>query len=285
MQVAVAGVEHVGAAQPVIRSDSASIRSSTLRRAPCAESCRPCSSSRARCGRPRETPPCAPTRRAGARLVLRHADLGGAGLAQHARDLRHVGGDFLRRAVGLDQQHGRRVERIAACTNSSTARVAGRSIISSPAGTMPAAITAATAAPACADVVERRERDLRDLRLRRQLHGDLGDDREQALGAVDEREQVVAGAVQRVAAELDDLAGDQHAAHAPHVVHGEPVLEAVHAAGVLGDVAADRARDLRRRIRRVVEAVRRRRFGDREVAHAGLHDGGARERVDRRGCA
>ena len=42
----------------------------------------------------------------------------------------------------------------------------------------------------------------------------------------------------------------------------------MHAARVLGDVAADRARDLRRRIRRVVEAVRRRRLGDREVAHA-----------------
>ena len=146
---------------------------------------------------------------------------------------------------------------------------------------MPAPMTAATAAPACADVVERRERDLRELRLGRELDGDLGDDREQALGAVDEREQVVAGAVERVAAELDDLAGDEHAAHAAHVVHGEAVLEAVHAARVLGDVAADRAGDLRRRIRRVVEAVRRGGLGDREVAHARLHDRGARQRIDR----
>ena len=38
-------------------------------------------------------------------------------------------------------------------------------------------------------------------------------------------------------------------------MHGEAVLEAVHAARVLGDVAADRAGDLRRRIGRVVETV------------------------------
>ena len=82
-----------------------------------------------------------------------------------------------------------------------------------------------------------------------------------------ERQQVVARAVERVAAELDDLAGDEHAAHATDVVHGQPVLEAVHAAGVLADVAADRAGDLRRRIGRVVEAV------------------GAQRRPKSRGCA
>ena len=37
----------------------------------------------------------------------------------------------------------------------------------------------------------------------------FGDDGEQALAADDEREQVVAGRVERVAAELDDLAGDR----------------------------------------------------------------------------
>ena len=55
----------------------------------------------------------------------------------------------------------------------------------------------------------------------------------------------------------------------------------MHAAGVLGDVAADRAGDLRRRIGRVVQPVRRGRLGDREIAHARLHDGGARQRIDR----
>src|SRR5262245_14109897 len=41
------------------------------------------------------------------------------------------------------------------------------------------------------------------------------------------------------------------------MVHGEAVLQAVCAAGVLGDVAADRADLLARWIRSVVEAIRR----------------------------
>ncbi len=120
---------------------------------------------------------------------------------------------------------------------------------------MPAAMIAADRGAGLRDVVECGERDLRELRLRQQLHRDLGDDRQQALAAGDERQQIVAGRVERVAAELDDLAGDEHRAHAAHVVHGEPVLEAVHAARVLGDVAADRAGDLRRRIGRVEQSV------------------------------
>ena len=49
---------------------------------------------------------------------------------------------------------------------------------------MPAAMTAPTAAPALLDIVERGERHLRELRLRHELDRDLGDDREQPLGAV-----------------------------------------------------------------------------------------------------
>ena len=43
---------------------------------------------------------------------------------------------------------------------------------------------------------------------------------------------------------LDRLALDREAAHAQHVVQRQAVLQAVHAAGVLGHVAADRAGDL-----------------------------------------
>ena len=189
-------------------------------------------------------------------LVLRHADPGGAGRGQHARDLRHVRGHFLGRAVGLDQQHRRRVERIAGVHEllDRARRAAVHHF--EPRGHDAGGDDGGDRGPRRSDVVERGERDLRRLRLRRELDRDFGRDREQALGAVDERQQVVARAVEGVAAELDDLAGDEHAAHAAHVVHRQPVLEAVHAARVLADVAADRARDLRRRIRRVVEAVR-----------------------------
>ena len=63
-------------------------------------------------------------------------------------------------------------------------------------------------------------------------------------------------------------------------MHGQPVLEAMHAARILGDVAADRARDLRGRIRRVVHAVRRSRLGHREVRDAGLHACETAARID-----
>jgi hypothetical protein len=81
-------------------------------------------------------------------------------------------------------------------------------------------------------------------------------------------------------AELDHLALDRHAAHAQHVVHGEPVLQAMHAAGVLGHIAADGAGDLARRIGRVVQAEGRGGLADREVAHARLHDRRARVRIE-----
>ena len=93
-------------------------------------------------------------------------------------------------------------------------------------------------------------------------------------------QQVEARRLARLAAERQQLAVHGDELHLEHVVDGQPVLEAMHAARVLGDVAADRARDLRGRIRRVVEAVRRGRLGHREVGDAGLH---AREtaRADR----
>src|SRR3984893_18378775 len=51
------------------------------------------------------------------------------------------------------------------------------------------------------------------------------------------------------------------------------------AAGIFGDVAADRAGNLARRIGRVVQTVRRGRLADRQIAHAALHDGSARDRI------
>ena len=71
----------------------------------------------------------------------------------------------------------------------------------------------------------------------------------------------------------DDLAVRQHHLEPQHVVGRDAVLQAVGAAGVLGDVAADRAGLLAGRVGRVVEAVRRDGAGDVEVGHARLHDG------------
>ena len=56
----------------------------------------------------------------------------------------------------------------------------------------------------------------------------------------------------------------------------------MNAARILGDIAADRAGDLRRWVGCVIKAIRRDRFGDREIAHARLHDGCPRIAVDRK---
>ena len=70
----------------------------------------------------------------------------------------------------------------------------------------------------------------------------------------EDAEQIEAGASSSGAAEVHELAVRQHGLDAEHVVHGEAVLQAVRAARVLGDVAADRAHLLARRIGRVVVA-------------------------------
>ena len=91
--------------------------------------------------------------------------------------------------------------------------------------------------------------------------------------ADDDADQIVAERVGLAAraTDLDDLAVGEHERHAEDVVDREAVFEAVRAAGVLGDVAADRAHALRAGIGRVVIAVGRDRARDVEVDHAGLH--------------
>ena len=111
---------------------------------------------------------------------------------------------------------------------------------------------------AFAGILGAREADqhrARGLRLLQDAHRDLGDDAEQALRAGDDADQVVAAGVEMLAAEAEHLAGHQHHFEAEDVVGGHAVFQAMHAAGILRDVAADGAGDLRRRIGRVVEAL------------------------------
>ncbi|MNZ08209.1 hypothetical protein D3C78_250040 [compost metagenome] len=130
------------------------------------------------------------------------------------------------------------------------------------------------------DAVEAGQQHPRHLGLGQQLDGDFGDDAEHAFGAGEQCQQVETGAVQGIAAEGQAFALDREDFHLEQVVHGQAVLEAVHATGVLGDIAADGAGNLRGRVRRVVQAVGRGRLGDGQVAHAGLHTGEAALRVD-----
>ena len=119
-------------------------------------------------------------------------------------------------------------------------------------------------------------------RLRRahDAERDARRDAERALGADDHAEQVGAVRVERLATELHDLPVRQHERQAGDVVDGESVLQAVRAAGVLGDVAADRAHLLARGIGRVEEPVGGDRARDVEVRDAGLDDDALARQVD-----
>ena len=98
------------------------------------------------------------------------------------------------------------------------------------------------------------ERRPRAFRFLQDAHRHFGDDAEQPLRAGDDAEEIVAAGIEMPAAEPHNLAGHQHQLAAEHVVGGHAVFETVHAAGILRDVAADGAGDLRRRIGRVIEA-------------------------------
>ena len=78
--------------------------------------------------------------------------------------------------------------------------------------------------------------------------------------------------LRRVAAEVHRLAVGQHDLGARHVVDGEAVLQAVRAARVLGDIAADGADLLPGRVGGVSLAVRGGFPGDRQVDNAGFDD-------------
>ena len=100
--------------------------------------------------------------------------------------------------------------------------------------------------------LEPREQRSNRLGYAQYAHDDPHGDAERALGA-DERAEQVGPRV--VARERDELAVGQDDVDGEHVVDREAVLEAVRAARVLGDVAADRADLLARRVGRVEEAV------------------------------
>ena len=135
------------------------------------------------------------------------------------------------------------------------------------------------------DLREADHQRARRLRLLQDPHRDLGDDAEQAFRSGDDPHQVVARGLGGLAADPDDLARDQHDLAAEHVVGGHAVFQAMHAAGILRDIAADRAGDLRRRIGRIVKSGMGDRLADGEIGHARARSPPRGCRNRSRGCA
>ncbi len=108
-----------------------------------------------------------------------------------------------------------------------------------------------------------------------------GNDTERALTSDDRADEIVAGRrPTRGRAQLHELSIRQNQIEREYVVGRRSVLERVGAARILGDIAPDRAHELTRRVRRVVEAERRNAPGDLRVHDARLDVHDAIERVD-----
>jgi hypothetical protein len=127
---------------------------------------------------------------------------------------------------------------------------------------------------------ERRHQSLHGLGDRQQPAGDLGRDPERSLASQEEPSQVEAVREGVRGPEIGDPAIGQDDPHRRDVPFGRSVLEAVGAARVLRDVAADRADGLAGGIGRVVEAVRADGVAQVLVDDARLHDREAVPRVD-----
>ena len=108
-------------------------------------------------------------------------------------------------------------------------------------------------------------------RGRQQPQGDRRGDAQGALAADKHPAQIEGRHFRLGAAQGRDRAVGEHHLHGQHMVAGDAVLEAMDAAGVFGNVAADRADLLAGGIGGVIKAVAHHRAGHPAVDHAGLH--------------
>ena len=179
--------------------------------------------------------------------------------------------DFRLGPVEFDDDQRLRVERIAAGLKALD-RMDRRSVHHlQPSRDDAARDDRADATRSCRHARKAEQQPARDWRPLQQPYRHLRDDAEQSFGARHQAYKVISLAVQMLAAEPDQVAAHQHDVESQYIVGRQSVFQTVNAAGVLGDIAADRTGDLRGWIRRVVEALRLDGFGDRQVLDARLH--------------
>ena len=128
-------------------------------------------------------------------------------------------------------------------------------------------------------IVKGRHDHARQLRLGYELDRDFRGHTQHAFGTDKSCQQIEARCIQTGVTQLNDVTFDGDHAYAQYVMHRETVFQAMHASGVLRHIAADGTGDLRRRIGGVVQTMRCRCFGDRQIAYARLHHRRSRVRV------
>jgi hypothetical protein len=119
--------------------------------------------------------------------------------------------------------------------------------------------------------IEAEQNRPRAFRLGEQAHCRLRDDAELAFRPANQSEQVIAPRRDALPPRSMTVPSMQHHCHAEQVVGGHAVFQAVRAAGIHADIAADRAGELRRRVGRVEEAVGGNLVGNAQIGDARLH--------------
>ena len=111
------------------------------------------------------------------------------------------------------------------------------------------------------------------LRTRQQPQRDLQGDAKEPLRAHEKSGEIRPHSLKARRAELHELPIGKDGANPQHMVGCHAVLQAMHAAGVEGDIAADGADELARWIRSVIEAVALRGLGYLQIDRPGLDHG------------
>ena len=211
---------------------------------------------------------------------MRHTQVGGAGALQHRVDLLDLFLDLLLGAVGFDDQDGLRIERIAGLDVGLHRRSDRLVHYLHPTRDDTGRDHVGDRLARLLDTIKRGQDRSRFDGRRQQSDRDFGGDAQHAFRAGDERKQVVPGCVERLATDFQQVPINGVGPQGEDIVYGQAVLEAVHPAGILRDVATDGAGNLRRGVRREIHPVRLGRLGYGQVAHAGLNACRSRKGVD-----
>ncbi len=116
-----------------------------------------------------------------------------------------------------------------------------------------------------------REQRFRRLRQPRELYSNFGDKRESPLGTNEKPGEIVAGRIKRGAAKMNELAARQYNLEREYMIRRHTISQRVRPAGILGDIAADRASLLARRIGREMQPKMLNGKAQIRIHQAGLH--------------
>ena len=119
---------------------------------------------------------------------------------------------------------------------------------------MPRAVISTTVSVASSTVSKIASRVFDRFGQARKFHRDFRHEAERAFGADEKPGEIVAGRIERGAAQMRTSSpARQHDFERQHMIRRHAVSERVRPAGIFGDVAADRARLLARRIGREMQ--------------------------------